>query len=62
MVGLWTRGTDEGLSPFSSDSGVGEVDGVELSPDSLVFNYNTTKRFVIKNNRFVFYLIINKED
>ena len=37
VVGLWTRGDDEGLSSFSSDSGVGEVEGVELSPDSLVF-------------------------
>ena len=37
VVGLWTCGDDEGLSPFFSDSGVGEVEGVELSPDSLVF-------------------------
>ncbi len=37
VVGLWTRGEDESLSPFPSDSGASAVEGVELSPDSLVF-------------------------
>ena len=37
VVGLLTRGGVEKSTPYPDDSGVGEVEGIELSPDSLVF-------------------------
>ena len=36
-VGLFTRGGVEESAPYPDDSGVGQVDGIDLSPESLVF-------------------------
>ena len=37
VVGLLTRRGVEKSTPYPDDSGVGEVEGIDLSPDSLVF-------------------------